>query len=73
MVEKKFCTICKKELNEDDNFCSNCGNALTESARTMIQERDDLVKIQFVNKLVDVVSDEKTLQILKKITEQLKK
>lgn len=73
MVEKNVCKTCNNELEENYNFCPYCGTALTDSAKEMLKQRDCVVNLQLIEKLTDCINDEQSLNILKKVADELKK
>lgn len=68
---KNKCPFCQNEVNETDNFCSCCGEALNEYARVIINKKDKTSKLKLLYVLIENAKDPKTLNLLNKALEKL--
>lgn len=66
------CKFCQKEIEKEYNFCPYCGNALNDNAKTIENQKNQLSNLKLVSFIVDRVEDKKTLELLKKIADNLK-
>ena len=66
---------CKKCGNEvlNYNFCPSCGEAITDAAKGLENAKIINARLETLLKVVDLVDDEKTLTIIKKLIENIKK
>lgn len=46
LKDKKQCKKCYKEIEKDDNYCSNCGEKQTEESAKEVEILEDLENIQ---------------------------
>lgn len=73
MNDKIECKACKRQVNSEFNFCPYCGIAISPKAKEIENTRADIIKLNLINKLVDVISDESTLKLLDKIAQEIAK
>lgn len=68
---KELCSVCKKELKDDFNFCPYCGKPQTDLAKDFILTQKDNYQLEVLIKLIDKVEDESTLQVIKSMAKKI--
>lgn len=72
-MSKNRCMECNKELlEENQNFCSNCGMALNTDACEYKEAQDNKIKIIQLVQLGKEIKDPDSLQVIIKWLEKLK-
>jgi len=72
MEKLQFCPHCNKPLATNVNFCSMCGEAISDSAKVLEKERSTRAKLELMQKLIDEVEDMNSLKIIKSHLDTLK-
>lgn len=62
---KKFCTKCSHGLDENFHFCPYCGEAISEMAKKLDEQKEINAQLVLISSLMSEISDLKTLNILK--------
>lgn len=65
------CSVCKKQVSENYNFCPYCGKPLTDLAKELIKTQIDNNRLEVLIKLIDNVDDEKTLKLIKSMVKKI--
>lgn len=71
-MENKICEICKSEIDESSNFCSMCGEALSENAKIYKRQLEIKSKLEILSELSKLVKDTKSLELIKAFIIELK-
>lgn len=71
-MENKICEICKSEIDENANFCSMCGEALSENAKIYKRQLEIKSKLEILSELSKLVKDTKSLELIKAFIIELK-
>jgi|GEM_PF-6211669 len=72
MEKQNKCPTCAKVLQNDFNFCPYCGEAISELAKETLREQTKVSQLKLINLLTDKVKDQKTLELLEKLTSMYK-
>lgn len=64
------CKKCSKNI-ESGNFCPNCGTAISEIAVKIEKAKADAIKLKLIAEIVNKTADEKTLCLLKDMTNKI--
>lgn len=69
------CIVCNcgTVVSSENNYCPNCGNPLNEYAKKIEQNKLCNAQLLLLTKIIPKVDDPKTLMILQKYVEQVKK
>lgn len=66
--KKTFCKQCKNELKmiipEIFNFCPYCSAPLTLLSYNLVKEKEKIIKLNTVNQIKNIISDEEDLKKL---------
>ncbi len=68
---KKFCEVCKSELNENFDFCPFCGEAISKKAKELENQKLINAELVLIANLIKTTTDKKTLELLNKIAKTL--
>ena len=68
---KKFCEVCNNELNENFDFCPFCGEAISEKAKELENQKIINAELVLIANLIKTTTDKKTLELLNKIAKTL--
>ena len=73
MIEQTECNKCKKDLNENFNFCPYCGEPISDVAKQIVSEKSTIEKIKMIDNLSQVIKDKESLKVFKRVVEELEK
>ena len=59
------CINCNAVVGENDNFCKNCGIALSTEATILKSEVEMSIKLETVKEIVNLTKDPKIIDYLK--------
>lgn len=65
------CLNCKHEIYEYD-FCPYCGTPISELAKKVEIKKNTNIRLETLLKLVNLIDDDKTLNIIKELVNKLK-
>jgi predicted amidophosphoribosyltransferase len=65
------CLNCKHEIYEYD-FCPHCGTPISELAKKVEIKKNTNIRLETLLKLVNLIDDDKTLNIIKELVNKLK-
>lgn len=61
---KKFCKECNNAIEENFEFCPYCGEAISEKAQKLEEQKSINANLILIANLMDKIEDRKTLKIL---------
>lgn len=64
MEKEKLCPICFTNV-EDVNFCSACGEPISDLAKELAKEQKNNYELAILVKLIDYIKDERDLKFIK--------
>ena len=59
------CLVCKKNVETDANFCSNCGAPLSDIAKELAKQKESCIKLETIKEAIALTKDVDTLRLLK--------
>lgn len=68
---KKFCKECGNLIEENFEFCPFCGEAITEKAEKLEEQKSINANLILIANLMDKIEDRKTLKILNEFATKL--
>lgn len=73
-MENKFikCPTCNKAIPVNSNYCYLCGEPLSQSAKENEELKTQNAQLLVLNRLANMLTDEKDLQTLKGVVYQIK-
>ncbi len=69
--KENICPICFSTLEDDANFCQDCGEAISDLAKELEKDRKTNTEIEILTKIMDYLSSEKDLKFVKGLIEKL--
>lgn len=69
--KENICPICFSTLEDDVNFCQDCGEAISDLAKELEKDRKTNTEIEILTKIMDYLSSEKDLKFVKGLIEKL--
>ena len=70
MEKEKLCPICFTDV-EGANFCSACGEPISDLAKELVKEQKNNYELALHVKLLDYIRDEKDLRFIKGLINKL--
>ena len=73
-MENNFirCEKCKKAIPTNSNYCYLCGEAISDLAKENEKIKGQNAQLVILNRLVNVLSDKKDIELVKGIIYQIK-
>ena len=68
----KNCIYCHNVIEEGVDFCPCCGEPLSSKAKEVTKLKLNSVRLETINKLLDLVDDEETLKKINKLVASYK-
>jgi len=68
---KKFCKECGCAIEENFEFCPFCGEAISEKAKKLEEQKSVNANLILIANLMDKIEDRKTLKVLNEIVTKL--
>lgn len=69
--KENICPVCFTTLADDANFCTGCGEAISDLAKELEKDKKTNTEIEILTKIMDYLSCEKDLKFVKGLIEKL--
>ena len=70
MEKENLCPICFTNV-ENSNFCSACGEPISDLAKDLVKEQKSNYELAILVKLIDYIKDERDLKFIKGLISKL--
>ena len=70
MEKENLCPICFTNV-ENANFCSACGEPISDLAKELVKEQKSNCELAILVKLIDYIKDERDLKFIKGLISKL--
>ncbi len=70
MEKENLCPICFTDV-EGANFCSACGEPISDLAKDLVKEQKSNYELAILVKLIDYIKDERDLKFIKGLISKL--
>lgn len=68
----KNCIYCHNIIDDEVDYCPCCGEPLSDKAKEVEKLKLNAVRLETINKLLDLVEDEETLKKINKLVASYK-